>query len=128
MNLNVLVWEYSMYQFDVHAQIPTSIFQHLYYFVWKNKQELSVFCMTDDLIKSSAKASLDHRKIFELEWEFEFTEDNIGITAKLYNILADAWISLCFVWTYATDYVMVQYNDFGKACAAFEKHWLTIQH
>lgn len=55
----------------------------------------------------------------ELVWDFEFSETNIGITARLSTILAQAGVSICFIGTFATDYIFIKQNDVEKAKQAF---------
>lgn len=57
---------------------------------------------------------------------FEFSDTNIWITAKLSGILAQAWISLCFIGTHDTDYILIQQDNLEKAIQALAWSWITI--
>lgn len=98
--------------------IPTRAQDKEFVYTARTNKEFSIICPTD-YIQWEYLQRLDNRIMIELVGDFEFSESNIGITAKLSTILANAGISICFVGTFATDYIFINKSDVEKAKQAF---------
>lgn len=93
------------------------------------------YSITPDEISYISDKEIDDELCISKQWwwrwlkligTFEFSDTNIGITAKLSGILAEVWISLCFIGTHDTDYILIWQNDLEKAIQALEWTWITI--
>lgn len=93
------------------------------------------FSITTDEISYIADRELDDILCIQKEtwWRclkligtFEFSENNIGITAKLSSILASVGISLCFIGTHDTDYILIKDQDLKKSISALKDSWIGI--
>ncbi len=126
MQLKLLSWTYSFRQYERDADFDRSLIDsNDFLHVWKTDHELSIFWLSD-LPLTNYKKRTDNRVVFELVGEFEFTDENIGITAKLSGILAEQNISLCFVGTFGTDYILIWKDDLPRAVETYTKAGIEI--
>lgn len=117
--------EFTIYKLPKSMDISKYIYAERYIFVGVSPEELSL-TIDSNVSISNYINKIDWRKILELQWVFEFSESNVWITARLSSILAEAGVSLCFVGTHDTDYIMVSVNYLSSAVSAFEAKWVEI--
>lgn len=125
MKLKLISWEFAVYKIDKTVDISEYIKNQECVFLWITPNEVSVTIASEVKISHYIN-KIDWWKIFELQGIFEFSESNVWITAKLSGILAEAGVSLCFVGTHDTDYIMVSAYDLTLAISAFEAKWIEI--
>ncbi len=115
-----------MVQLPPFEDLPEWIAQNQFVFASRTNKELSIIAPSD-IIPWDYEQRLDGRHMIELLGDFEFSDENIGITAKLSKVLANESISLCFVGTFATDYIFIKQEDSTKAKQAFINAWYIVR-
>lgn len=124
MKLKLLPNNFAMYKLDKSTDI-SHLLQQEYIFIGVTPNELSV--IIDNTIDiNTCISKIDNWKIFELQRTFEFSDQNIWITAKLSSILAKVGISLCFIGTHDTDFILISEDNLTWAVAAFTSSWIEV--
>jgi hypothetical protein len=112
LTLSVLPEKLGICHFDKNSPIPSWATEGSSYFtITKTKDELSVVC-PQEKIPGGVLAEKDWRA-FKVEGPLGFTLT--GIVSVLSSPLAQAEISIFYISTYETDYILVKEENLEKA-------------
>jgi hypothetical protein len=112
LTLSVLPEKLGICHFDENSPIPSWATEGSSYFtITKTKDELSVVC-PQEKIPGGVLAEKDWRA-FKVEGPLGFTLT--GIVSVLSSPLAQAEISIFYISTYETDYILVKEENLEKA-------------
>ena len=113
MRLKLLPSTFAVCRLDAAAAVPQWA-QGDFVSITRTADELSIVC-DDSRVPRGVVAERDWRCL-ALEGPIPF--EVVGVAARLTNALAEAGISLLFVATYDTDYVLIRSSSLGGATAA----------
>lgn len=104
LNLKLLPNEYSVFQLDSLQQLMSQQLPANFYNITKTDDEISLVCESSYEIQSLQRE--DGWRILKIDQQLEF--DQVGIIARIANILKQAQISIFVISTFNTDFVMVK--------------------
>lgn len=104
MDLTVLKDEYSVYQFNAGANLPSWIYESEFYSITGTREELSVVAVENP--ESNGVHENKGWKVLRITGPLDFSL--VGIIAGLTSILKDEGIPLFVISTYETDYILVK--------------------
>ena len=111
MKLRVVEGQYAVARLDARDSIP-SWARGAFVSITRTRDELSIVC-DDDAVPDDVRAERGWRCL-AVEGPIPF--ETIGVAAKITDTLATAGISVFFVSTHDTDYVLVKSEVFDRAC------------
>ena len=111
MKLHVVEGRYAVARLDRDDAIPNWI-RGRFVAITRTPDELSIVC-DDDAVPADVRAERGWRCL-AVDGPIPF--ETIGVAATITNALANAGISVFFVSTHDTDYVLVKEESFARAC------------
>ena len=115
--LSVLSETFTIHKLSPDLSIPEEILKSNYYSVTKTDNELSVVC--SELIEVKSLQSSKGWKCIKVKGPLDF--NLTGILAGIYDILAQANISIFAISTFDTDYILVRSQDLSSARTKLKK-------
>ncbi len=117
LTLSILPEKLGICHFDENTPIPSWVKEGKFVSITKTPDELSIIC-SQEKIPAGVLAEKDWRA-FKVEGPLGFTLT--GIVASLSKPLSEAKISIFYVSTYETDYVLVEEKNLDKAAKILGK-------
>jgi len=111
LTLSILPEKLGICHFDKNSQIPEWAKNISFCSITRTSDELSIVC-PQDKIPAGVLAEKD-RRAFKVEGPLGFSLT--GIVASLSKPLAEAEISIFYISTYETDYLLVEEKNLKKA-------------
>lgn len=115
MKLRVVDGRFAVARLDPTEAIP-SWPRGNFVAITRTRDELSIVC-DEDAVPHDARAERGWRCL-AVEGPIPF--ETIGVAAALTSALANAGISVFFVSTFDTDYLLVKDESFSRACEALD--------
>src|SRR5947207_8419483 len=115
VRMRALAGHYAVARLAADAPIPSWI-RGDFVSITRTGDELSIVC-DDDAIPNDIRAERDFRALV-VEGPIPF--DVVGVAAAITSALAAEKISVFFVSTFDTDYVLVKDNFFDRACRVLQ--------
>ncbi len=114
LNLTILPEIYNIYRFTKDTEIPSAIFQSLWFVsITKTDEELSVVCLQWLINKNQAMQMQVWYKIIKIIGPLDFSLT--GVLSSLATPLAEANISIFAISTYDTDYILIGQDCIDEA-------------
>lgn len=118
LTLSILPDKLAICFFEKNNDVPSwAMENNKFYSVTKTLDELSIVCPQDN-VPAGVMAERGWRA-FKLETVLDMSV--VGIVASLANPLAEAGISIFYISTYKTNYLLVEEADLEKAVAVLGK-------
>ena len=115
--LSILPEKLGICHLDKDSPIPQWATESKFFSITKTGDELSIICLQEN-IPGGVLSEKDWRA-FKVEGPLGFSLT--GIVSSLATPLANANISILYVSTYETDYLLVEEKTFGKAVQILSK-------
>ncbi len=112
LTLSILPEKIGICHFDKNSEIPDWAKNLSFCSITRTKDELSIICPQDKIPGGGVMAENNWR-VFKVEGPLGFS--STGIVASLAGPLAEAEISILYIDTYETSYVLVEENNLVKA-------------
>jgi len=112
--IKVLPGEFSIHRMGSQAEIPAILVGAMHCWIARTQEELSVVC--DATIPLDSERADPGWKCLEVAGPIDFSE--IGITAEISTLLADAGISVVSLATFDTDYFLIKAGQVQDAARA----------
>ena len=117
LNLKVLSQELAVVHLGAEASVPAWALASRFFSITRTDQELSVFCVADDVPDGTANERA--WRAFRVEGPLDF--GLTGVVSSLSFALAAKQISIFSISTYETDYILVREERLADAIAALKR-------
>jgi uncharacterized protein len=122
MTLTVLNGVYSIFQFDIHSELPSWIYKSEFYSITRTNEEISVVTIQTGSFEN-IRCSRDW-KILKIAGPLDFSM--VGVIAGISGVLKENNISIFTLSTYDTDYILLQEKDLDAGIKALKKAGYTL--